>query len=69
MRQNFDEFWFIKILISHLKTIAERFYMVYNTRKKNDTLQFRIMITKIMERVKIQLWDPGPYHVSAKKRN
>ena len=20
-----------------------------------------------MERVKIQLWDPGPYHVSAKK--
>ena len=43
--------------------------MVYNTRKKNDTLQFRIMITKIMERVKIQLWDPGPYHVSAKKRN
>lgn len=25
------------------------------------------MITKIMERVKIQLWDPGPYHVSAKK--
>ena len=46
----------------------ERFNMVYNT-KKNDTLQFRIMITKIMERVKIQLWDPGPYHVSAKKRN
>lgn len=42
--------------------------MVYNTKKKkNDTLQFRIMITKIMERVKIQLWDPGPYHVSAKK--
>ena len=41
--------------------------MVYNTRKKNDTLQFRIMITKIMERVKIQLWNPGPYHVSAKK--
>ena len=47
----------------------ERFNMVYNTKKKNDTLQFRIMITKIMERVKIQLWDPGPYHVSAKKRN
>ena len=44
----------------------ERFNMVYNT-KKNDTLQFRIMITKIMERVKIQLWNPGPYHVSAKK--
>ena len=44
--------------------------MVYNTKKKkkkNDTLQFRIMITKIMERIKIQLWDPGPYHVSAKK--
>ena len=41
--------------------------MVYNTKKKNDTLQFRIMITKIMERVQIQLWDPGPYHVSAKK--
>ena len=42
--------------------------MVYNTKKKkNDTLQFRIMITKIMERVKIQLRDPGPYHVSVKK--
>ena len=46
----------------------ERVNMMYN-KKKNDTLQFRIMITKIMERVKIQLWDPGPYHVSDKKRN
>ena len=25
------------------------------------------MITKIMERVKIQLWNPGPYHVSARE--
>ena len=25
------------------------------------------MITKIMEGEKIQLWNPGPYHVSAKK--
>ena len=50
-----------------LKTIGKILHGV--KYKKNDTLQFRIMITKIMERVKIQLWDPGPYHVSAKKRN